>query len=67
MGLELAETLGVMMVARAKGRHFLVYHGADRIDFDAIPVKGQAADRRRASAPTPGEEATATSADRGPS
>ncbi|MBF2759044.1 MAG: formate dehydrogenase accessory sulfurtransferase FdhD [Ectothiorhodospiraceae bacterium AqS1] len=39
MGLELAETLGVMMVARAKGRHFLVYHGADRIEFDAIPAK----------------------------
>ena len=39
MGLELAEDLGVIMVARAKGRHFLVYHGADRIEFDAIPKR----------------------------
>ena len=39
MGLELAEDLGVMMIARAKGRHFLVYNGADRIDFDAIPER----------------------------
>ena len=39
MGLELAEDLGVLMIARAKGRHFLVYNGADRIDFDAIPER----------------------------
>ena len=37
MGLELAEELGIIMVARAKGRHFLVYNGAENIDFDAIP------------------------------
>ncbi|GLP97547.1 formate dehydrogenase accessory sulfurtransferase FdhD [Paraferrimonas sedimenticola] len=34
MGLELAEQLGITMIARAKGRHFLVYHGADTIEFD---------------------------------
>ena len=39
MGLELAEDLGVIMIARAKGRHFLVYHGADRIEFDSIPER----------------------------
>ena len=39
MGLELAEDLGVLMVARAKGRHFLVYNGADRIEFDAVPER----------------------------
>ena len=39
MGLELAGDLGVLMIARAKGRHFLVYNGADRIDFDAIPER----------------------------
>ena len=39
MGLELAEDLGVLMVARAKGRHFLVYNGADRIEFDAVPAR----------------------------
>ena len=39
MGLELAQELGVTMIARAKGRHFLVYHGADNIIFDAPPKK----------------------------
>lgn len=37
MGLELAQELNVIMIARAKGRHFLVYQGADRIEFDAVP------------------------------
>jgi FdhD protein len=36
-GLELARTIGVVLIARAKGKHFLVYHGADQISFDAIP------------------------------
>lgn len=35
MGLELAQKLGITMIARAKGRHFLVYNGADNIQFDA--------------------------------
>ncbi len=35
MGLELARKLGVILVARAKGRHFLVYHGADQLVLDA--------------------------------
>jgi FdhD protein len=39
MGLELAQELGVTMIARAKGRHFLVYHGAENIIFDAQPEK----------------------------
>jgi len=39
MGLELAQELGVTMIARARGRHFLVYHGADHIIFDAPPGK----------------------------
>lgn len=37
-GLELARKVGVVLIARAKGRHFLVYHGADQIEFDAIPA-----------------------------
>jgi FdhD protein len=37
MGLELAEVTGVTMIARAKGRHFLVYHGRDNVVFDAPP------------------------------
>jgi len=39
MGLELASDLGVTMIARAKGRHFLVYNGAHNIVFDACPPK----------------------------
>lgn len=37
MGLELAQELGVTMIARAKGKHFLVYHGAENVIFDAQP------------------------------
>ena len=38
MGLELAKEIGMTMIARAKGRHFLVYNGASHIEFDAIPL-----------------------------
>jgi FdhD protein len=38
MGLELARELGVTMIARAKGEHFLVFNGAERIAFDATPT-----------------------------
>lgn len=37
MGLELAQQLGVVLIARAKGRHFLIYQGAEQIEFDAQP------------------------------
>lgn len=37
MGFELAERLGVLMIARAKGKHFLSLTGADRLSLDAIP------------------------------
>lgn len=48
MGLELAQELGMIMIARAKGRHFLVYNGAEHVDFDAIPAA------RRTPPPTKG-------------
>jgi len=38
-GLELARKVGLTMVARAKGQHFLVYSGAERVVFDAKPRK----------------------------
>ncbi|HHH44976.1 MAG TPA: sulfurtransferase FdhD [Gammaproteobacteria bacterium] len=41
MGLELAQELGITMIARAKGRHFLVYNGADKVIFDAPADKMQ--------------------------
>ena len=31
MGLDIARQVGVVMIARAKGRHFLVYHGSEHI------------------------------------
>ena len=37
-GLEFAQKIGVTMIARAKGSHFLVYNGAERIVFDAKPT-----------------------------
>jgi len=37
MGLELAQDLGLVMIARAKGRHFLVYNGAPQVQLDAMP------------------------------
>jgi FdhD protein len=37
MGLDIAQKVGVTLIARAKGRHFLVYHGQELIEFDAVP------------------------------
>lgn len=37
MGLRLARKVGVTLLSRAKGRHFLIYHGSDKIIFDAKP------------------------------
>jgi FdhD protein len=38
MGLELARKVGVIMIARAKGHHFLVYNGIEDLVFDAPPT-----------------------------
>ena len=48
MGLELAREIDMTMIARAKGRHFMIYNGAENMDFDAIPPE------RRAPPPTKG-------------
>jgi FdhD protein len=41
-GLEFAQKVGVTLIARAKGQHFLIYHGAEGVLFDAIPeARGQ--------------------------
>ncbi|KAA0875064.1 formate dehydrogenase accessory sulfurtransferase FdhD [Nitrincola tapanii] len=39
MGLELAQRLGLLMLARAKGKHFLVYSGQERLLLDAKPQR----------------------------
>nr|CAA6805438.1 MAG: Formate dehydrogenase chain D (EC [uncultured Thiotrichaceae bacterium] len=39
MGLDIAQKVGVILIARAKGQHFMVYHGSDQIGFDAPPAQ----------------------------
>ena len=39
MGYEIAKKLGVILISRAKGKHFLVYNGADQIEFDEVPKR----------------------------
>jgi hypothetical protein len=40
MGLELGRDTGVIMISRAQGQHFLVYHGFDQIELDvSLPPK----------------------------
>jgi len=48
MGLELAEEIGMTIIARAKGKHFMVYNGLEHLEFDAKPPE------RRAPPPTKG-------------
>jgi FdhD protein len=38
MGLELARQMGVTLIARAKGKHFLVYNGVENLQYNAIPT-----------------------------
>jgi len=56
MGLEIAQRVGVTLIARAKGRHFLVYHGGETIDFDDMPPP-------RPARPTPLDKDTRRTAD----
>jgi FdhD protein len=39
MGLDIARLVGVTMIARAKGRHFLIFNGAEHVLLDATPVE----------------------------
>lgn len=39
MGVELAADLGVVMIARAKGRAFLTYNLAECVEYDAPPAR----------------------------
>lgn len=45
MGLDIARQVGVTLIARAKGRHFLVFNGSENMVFDAVPVRPAAAAR----------------------
>ena len=48
MGLELARKVGVTLIARARGQHFLVYNGVENVEFDAIPKPRSASNRAKA-------------------
>lgn len=37
MGLEMGRRVGITLVGRAKGKHFFIYHGAERVRLDAVP------------------------------
>lgn len=37
MGLELGQRLGVTLIGRAKGKHFLIFSGAETLELDAVP------------------------------
>ncbi len=50
MGLELARRLGVTMIARAKGQHFLVFNGMEHLVFDARPERRPVAEGRARAA-----------------
>ena len=39
MGYEIAKRIGVILISRAKGKHFLIYNGAEQIEFNAVPSK----------------------------
>ncbi|MBT3203020.1 MAG: formate dehydrogenase accessory sulfurtransferase FdhD [Gammaproteobacteria bacterium] len=46
MGLDIAKKMGVTLIARAKGKHFMVYNGHSTILYDAKPVKLSASTKR---------------------
>jgi FdhD protein len=36
MGYEIAQKIGIVLISRAKGKHFLIYNGIQQIEFDAL-------------------------------
>ncbi len=48
MGMELAQDLGVTLIARAKGRHFLIYNGDDTVVYDEMPERRTPASKQTA-------------------
>jgi FdhD protein len=47
MGLEIAKQLGILMLARAKGRHFLAFSGQSRLELDEKPAPQARSSKRR--------------------
>ncbi|MEX2524088.1 MAG: formate dehydrogenase accessory sulfurtransferase FdhD [Gammaproteobacteria bacterium] len=51
MGLKLARDFGITLFSRAKGKHFLIYNGADNIEFDVeLPPKLEVANLKHKAA-----------------
>jgi len=48
MGLDLARKVGVTLIARAKGNHFMVYNGVELLNYDAIPTRRPAMETQMA-------------------
>lgn len=46
MGLDIAKKMGVVLIARAKGKHFLVYNGHEHIIFDEKPTRHAASQKQ---------------------
>ncbi len=46
MGLDIAKQIGVTLIARAKGNHFLIYNGQEHIMFNAKPEFQQKSEKR---------------------
>lgn len=55
MGLALARELGITMLARAKGRHFLQFSGEDSLIRDAIPEQTLGSSRKSGKSEQSGE------------
>lgn len=47
MGLGLAKALGITMLARAKGKHFLQFSGESSLILDAIPKSKEKSVKRK--------------------
>lgn len=48
---KLARDFGITLFSRAKGTHFLVYHGVENIDFDVkLPPKLEVANLKQKAA-----------------
>lgn len=49
MGRDLARKVGVTLVARAKGRHFMIYNGTEFFEFDDINKTGDTGSKKQQS------------------
>lgn len=49
MGLKIARDVGITLLSRAQGKHFLIYNGAEHIEFDVkLPDKSDVANMIKA-------------------